>query len=78
MTTLILLWLLKIISAEIITTDLTGVTIYSEELGQARLCHDTWNIILGVGTNDIDDRLGSLQSAFAAASYQCDDWNDLS
>ena len=73
MTTLILLWLLKIISAEIITTDLTGVTIYSEELGQAQLYHDTWNIILGVGTNDIDDRLGSLQSAFAAASYQCDD-----
>ena len=33
----------------------------------------TWNIILRVGTNDIDDRLGSLQNAFAAASYQCDD-----
>ena len=72
MTTLIPLWLLKIISAEIITTDLTGVTIYLEELGQAQLYHDTWNIIFGVGTNDIDDRLGSLQSAFSTASYQCD------
>ena len=58
MTTLILLWLLKIISAEVITTDLNGVTIYSEELGQAQLYHDTWNIILGLGNDDIDDRLG--------------------
>ncbi|XP_033221676.1 cytochrome P450 315a1, mitochondrial-like isoform X2 [Belonocnema kinseyi] len=44
---LFLLLLLSAVEAEVSTNDLDGVIIYSEELGQANLYHESWNFILG-------------------------------
>ena len=47
------------------------MTIYSEELGKVQLYHDIWNIIIGVGTDDIYDKYVSLQNIYAGALYHC-------
>lgn len=70
--TWVLISLLSITSANVTLTSLDGSTIFTEDLGTAKIYHTTWRLISSVDTHNIDKRYEQINLLYKSVFERCD------
>ena len=63
--------LIQTIQADVTFTPLNDTTIFIENIGHAKLYHDTWHLIVSLDTSVLNERFTNLQKMYVATLNMC-------